>query len=83
MARQAPGTAMGDFFIVVGNQPSMDAHPGAKGDNAGYAVFGKVLTGMPVVKKILNMKTLKGGSGAMKDQFIAKPVKIIEARRVP
>ena len=82
MAREAPGTAMGDFFIVVGAQPSMDAHPEAKGDNVGYAVFGKVVAGMAVVKKILNAKTFKGGTGAMKGQIIEQPVKIIEARRV-
>lgn len=78
MAREAPGSAMGDFFIVVGAQPSMDA----KGGDPGYAVFGKVVSGMPVVKKILQAKTFKGGFGPMKGQFIEKPVKIIEARRV-
>lgn len=82
MAREEPGSATGDFFIVVGAQPQMDAKPGASGDNAGYAVFGRVVSGMPVVKKILRAKTFKGGSGAMKGQFIEKPVKIIEARRV-
>ncbi len=82
MAREAPGSAMGDFFIVVGTQASMDAHPGAKGDNAGYAVFGKVVSGMPVVKKILKAKTFRGGPGVMKGQIIEKPVKIIEAKRV-
>ncbi len=81
MAREAPGSAMGDFFIVVGDQPSMDAKAG-KGDGLGYAVFGKVVSGMPVVKKILNAKTHKGGVGAMKGQLIEKPVKILEARRV-
>lgn len=82
MARNEPGSATGDFFILVGNQPSMDAHPGAPGDNAGYAVFGKVVSGMPVVKKILKAKTWPGGSGAMKGQLIEKPVKILEARRI-
>ncbi|KRB81220.1 peptidylprolyl isomerase [Sphingomonas sp. Root710] len=82
MARREPGTAMGDFFILVGPSPAMDAHPGAPGDNAGYAAFGKVVSGMPVVKRIMAAKTWPGGSGAMKDQLIKAPVKIIEARRV-
>lgn len=81
MARDAPGSAMGDFFIVAGRQKSMDAQPGAPGDNAGYAVFGRVVSGMPVVKRILKAKTYPGGAGAMKGQIIEKPVKIIEARR--
>ena len=82
MAREAPGSAMGDFFITIGAQSSMDAHPGAKGDNAGYAAFGHVVSGMPVVKKILKAKTFAAGYGAMKGQIIEQPIKIIEAKRV-
>jgi peptidyl-prolyl cis-trans isomerase A (cyclophilin A) len=82
MAREEPGTAMGDFFITIGAQHSMDAHPGARGDNAGFAAFGHVVSGMPVVRKILKAKTFPGGYGAMKGQIIEKPVKIVEAKRV-
>lgn len=83
MAREAPGSATGDFFITVGKLADLDAHPGARGDNAGYAAFGHVVSGMPVVKAILKSKTFAGGSGALKGQIIEKPVKIIEAKRVP
>ena len=82
MARREPGSAMGDFFILAGASPAMDARPGGKGDSAGYAAFGRVVSGMPVVKRILATKTWPGGPGAMKDQLIKKPVQIIEARRV-
>jgi len=82
MARREPGSAMGDFFILVGASPAMDARPGASGDNAGYAVFGRVVSGMPVVKRILAARTWPGGAGAMKDQLIQKPVQILEAKRV-
>lgn len=78
MARGEVGSAMGDFFILVGPAPAMDARPG----NPGYAAFGKVVSGMPVVKKILAQKTWPGGSGAMKGQLIKEPVTIIEAKRV-
>lgn len=84
MARTAPGTAMGDFFITSGAAPGMDAHPGAKGDNAGYAAFGHVVSGMNVVKKILAGRTLpNAGEGAMRGQMLAQPIRIISARRVP
>lgn len=83
MARREPGSAMGDFFILAGASPAMDARPGAPGDNAGYAVFGKVVSGMPVVKRIMAAKTWPGGAGAMKGQLIKEPVKILEARRMP
>lgn len=82
MARREPGSAMGEFFILIGDAPSMDAHPGARGDNAGYAAFGHVVSGMAVVKRILTAKTWPGGPGAMKDQLIRKPVTIIEAKRI-
>jgi peptidyl-prolyl cis-trans isomerase A (cyclophilin A) len=80
MARNAPGTAMGDFFITVGAVPSMDA----RGEYAGYAVFGRVISGMAVVRKILAAPIIPGaGAGPMKDQYIKNPVRIITARRVP
>lgn len=83
MARMAPGTAMGDFFITVGPAPAMDAHPGKPGDNLGYAAFGHVVRGMDVVRRILAAPTVpRAGSGAMQGQIIAKPIRIIAARRL-
>jgi len=82
MARREPGTAMGEFFITVGAAPTMNASGDAKGDRAGYAAFGRVVSGMPVVKRILAVRTWPGGSGSMKGQLIKEPVRIIEARRV-
>lgn len=82
MARDAPGTATGDFFIVVGDLKSMDADPKAKGDKLGFAAFGHVVSGMDVVRRILNAPTVKAaGAGAMKGQMIADPIRIISARR--
>jgi peptidyl-prolyl cis-trans isomerase A (cyclophilin A) len=79
MARNAPGTAMGDFFIAVGPAPYLDARPGFDG----YAAFGKVVAGMEVVKKILGAPTYPGGrSQATMGQSIVKPVRILSARRV-
>jgi peptidyl-prolyl cis-trans isomerase A (cyclophilin A) len=79
MARNAPGTAMGDFFITLGPSPYLDARPG----NPGYAAFGRVIKGMDVVKKILAAPTWIGrGSGALKDQVIITRVPIIKATRV-
>jgi peptidyl-prolyl cis-trans isomerase A (cyclophilin A) len=79
MARNLPGTAMGEFFITVGPAPYLDARPG----NVGYAAFGRVLKGMDVVKKILASPTWIGrGSGAFKDQIIKNRIRIIRARRI-
>lgn len=79
MARNAPGSAMGDFFITLGDAPSLDA----KGSYAGYAAFGRVVSGMAVVRRILTLPTFPGGySRATMGQSIREPVRILRARRV-
>jgi len=79
MARNEPGTAMGDFFITVGAAPYLDASPG----RPGYAAFGHVVGGMAVVRKILALPTHPGGwSRETMGQSIVAPVRIIRARRV-
>jgi peptidyl-prolyl cis-trans isomerase A (cyclophilin A) len=84
MARTRPGTAQGEFFLIVGDASYMNANPKAKGDNLGFAAFGHVVKGMDVVRKILASPTIpKAGMGAMKGQFIKAPVKIISVRRAP
>lgn len=83
MAPLAPGTATMEFFIVLGAFPNMDAQPEAPGDNQGYAVFGRVIDGMEVVKAILEQPhSLTEGEGVMKGQMLEKPVKIVTARRI-
>jgi peptidyl-prolyl cis-trans isomerase A (cyclophilin A) len=80
MARGNPGTATADFFIVLGDLTTLDGRPGA--DDPGYAVFGRVVEGMDVVLKMLDLpRAPEGGEGAMKGQMIDKPVKIISVRR--
>lgn len=82
MARYAPGSAAGDFFIAVGDLPSLDANPDAEGDNLGFAAFGRVVEGMDVVKRILAAPTSPTeGEGVMRGQMIAEPVKILAAMR--
>ena len=84
MARATPGTASGDFFIVVGGFPTMDADPKAPGDNLGYAVFGHVTEGMDIVRHMLGEPINDAiGPAVMKGQMLAQPVKIIRVRRVP
>ncbi|WP_260600511.1 peptidylprolyl isomerase [Sphingomonas endolithica] len=84
IARYAPGTASGDFTIMVGDQPGLDADPSQPGDNLGYAAFGHVVEGMEVVQHILDAPTsATAGDGMMKGQMIVPPVLIRSARRVP
>jgi peptidyl-prolyl cis-trans isomerase A (cyclophilin A) len=79
MAMNTPNTAQGDFFIMVGASPSMDA----TATQPGYAVFGKVVQGMDIARKILDAPTDpdKGKANGMGGQMIAAPIKILSARR--
>lgn len=52
MARYEPGTATFEFFICIGDQPSLDYGGNRNPDNHGFAAFGKVIDGMDVVRKI-------------------------------
>ena len=84
MARYAPGTATGDFSIMVSDQPSLDADPKGETDDAraGFAVFGHVVSGMDVVRQIFAAPTDPDkGEGFMKGQMLAQPVTILHAHR--
>ena len=80
MGRFAPGTAQADWVICVGDMSYLDATP----TDPGFAAFGHVTDGMPVVRQILGMPTDPNkGVGAMKGEILVKPVKIISIRRAP
>jgi peptidyl-prolyl cis-trans isomerase A (cyclophilin A) len=52
MARNGPGTASSEFFICVGDQPALDFGGRRNPDGQGFAAFGRVVAGMPVVRTI-------------------------------
>ena len=84
MARYEPGSATGDFSIMVSDQPGLDADPSAADPDAqaGFAAFGRVVSGMNVVRAIFDAPTdPEKGEGWMKGQMLAEPVTIIDARR--
>jgi peptidyl-prolyl cis-trans isomerase A (cyclophilin A) len=78
MARhKEPHSATGNFSIQVGANPTLDARPGFDG----YAAFGQVVAGMPVVRRILALDTCCG-RGVMFGQMIRKRVTIKRAVRL-
>ena len=86
MARWAPGTAKGDFSILLSDMPGLDADPSSSNPElqAGFAAFGHVAEGMDVVRKIYDVPlSATEGEGVMKGQMIAKPVRVLTVRRVP
>jgi peptidyl-prolyl cis-trans isomerase A (cyclophilin A) len=57
MARSNPGTASSEFFICIGDQPELDYGGRRNPDGQGFAAFGRVVSGMGVVKKIHQQPT--------------------------
>ncbi|WJS98645.1 peptidylprolyl isomerase [Novosphingobium humi] len=85
LARLAPGTATGDFSILLSDIDGLDANPQSADPEAqaGYAAFGHVVSGMDVVRKIWDQPVdPNAGEGAMKGEMLAQPVKVISVRRV-
>ena len=86
MAMGKPGSANGDFSIMIEDQTGLDADPAASDPvwRNGYAVFGYVVEGMDVVAAIhASPIDPDKGEGWMKGEILAKPVTIISARRAP
>lgn len=80
MAMGKPGTADGDFFIIVGDMKAMDA----TATDPGYAVFGRVVRGMDIVRRIMQSPTSPTrGTGIMKGQMLEPVIRIASARRAP
>ena len=85
MARHAPGTAAGDFSILLSDMPGLDADPAATDPEpkAGYAVFGRVTQGMDVVRAIWDApRSPTLGEGVMKGQMLSPPVRVLTVRRL-
>jgi peptidyl-prolyl cis-trans isomerase A (cyclophilin A) len=74
MARIEPGTASSEFFICVGDQPELDFGGKRNPDGQGFAAFGKVTSGMEIVRKIQLMKDT--------GQYLLRPVIIKSVRRI-
>lgn len=52
MARDGPDTATSDFFVCLGDQPSLDFGGARNPDGQGFAAFGRVVRGLDVVRAI-------------------------------
>ncbi|MHA7818523.1 MAG: esterase-like activity of phytase family protein [Erythrobacter sp.] len=85
MAMLEPGSANGDFSIMLQDQTGLDAQPNSPDPiwKNGYAVFGYVIAGMDVVSAIHAAPADPDkGEGVMRGQILADPVKIIDAWRI-
>jgi peptidyl-prolyl cis-trans isomerase A (cyclophilin A) len=74
MARAQPGSATGEFFVCIGDQPELDFGGGRHPDGQGFAAFGRVVAGMDVVRAI----HARGEA----DQYLARPIVVRSVRRL-
>ena len=83
MARTpAPHSATAQFFINVNNNEFLNAERAQ--DGWGYAVFGKVISGMDVVSKIAKTPTGSGGpfrSDVPKQPVVIESVTVVDAKK--
>ncbi len=77
MARAGIDSAVADFFICIGAQPLLDFGGARNADGQGFAVFGRVVSGMDVVRKI-QAAPVRPGS-----QSLDPPIAILRATRTP
>jgi peptidyl-prolyl cis-trans isomerase A (cyclophilin A) len=69
MARSDPDSGSTEFFICIGDQPSLDFGGLRNPDGQGFAAFGLVIKGMDVVRKIQARPTV--------GQALTPPVRIL------
>lgn len=82
MARSGVGTATSEFFIVIGDQPGLDYGEVRNPDGQGFAPFGKVVSGMDVVRKIQGLPADgPTESDYTKGQILTEPINISSVRR--
>jgi peptidyl-prolyl cis-trans isomerase A (cyclophilin A) len=74
MARDTPNSASSDFFICIGDQPSLDYGGKRNPDGQGFAAFGRVVRGMSVVNRIHDAPA--------RGQTLTPPVRILEISRI-
>src|SRR5262249_32208664 len=81
MARTDPNTATAEFFINLSDNHSLDHHAEDSGNSTGYAVFGRVVSGMDVVDRIAASPL--GGVGPFPSQAPIKPIEIVRISVIP
>jgi peptidyl-prolyl cis-trans isomerase A (cyclophilin A) len=84
LPRSVPGMASAaGFFISVGSNPALDYGGGRQPDGQGFAVFGRVVSGMDVIRRIhASQSNGATDNERMKGQMLDRPVVIRRATRL-
>lgn len=70
MARSAaPDSASSDFFVCVTDTPELDFGGRRNADGQGFAAFGRVVSGMDVIRKIQSSPTDENAQGRARENL--------------
>ena len=76
MARGQPDSATSGWFVCINDQPSLDFGGKRNPDGQGFAAFGRVVSGLDVVRKIQRAPNTDA-------QRLTPPIAIVKAGRTP
>jgi peptidyl-prolyl cis-trans isomerase A (cyclophilin A) len=82
MARGAPDSATSGWFICINDQPSLDFGGQRNPDGQGFAAFGRVVSGMDVVRKIQMAPSSTTRATNAEAQRLTPPIKILKVARL-
>ena len=82
MARGMPDSATSGWFICINDQPSLDFGGMRNPDGQGFGAFGRVVSGMDVVRKIQAAPSSADRKTNTEAQKLTPPIKILKAARI-
>jgi peptidyl-prolyl cis-trans isomerase A (cyclophilin A) len=82
MARGTPDSATSGWFICINDQPSLDFGGMRNPDGQGFGAFGRVVSGMDVVRKIQAAPSSANRTTNTEAQRLTPPIKILKVARV-
>ena len=82
LARTGASGSGATFFICIGDQSSLDFGGARNADGQGFAAFGRVTSGMDVVRSVNRLtETRADPNPYVQNQILLNPIKIIRAYR--
>jgi peptidyl-prolyl cis-trans isomerase A (cyclophilin A) len=82
MARGTPDSATSGWFICINDQPSLDFGGARNPDGQGFAAFGKVVSGMDVVRRIQQAPSSADRTTNTEAQKLTPPITVVKVARV-
>ena len=83
LARGGPDSATSGWFVTINDQPSLDFGGDRAADGQGFAAFGRVVSGMDVVRRIHAAPSSTNMATNAEAQRLTPPIKIVKVSRTP